>query len=145
MAAGVFTVLGAAYAFQRPFREYPGQEYTDFAVPPDANEKAEFVMGRLMYPGSPYGMFGGYERFRDWRTGGTAWTNDYPRADRHFLQAVRRLTRLHVRSAEQPVNLEDGDDVFDWPWIFGVEASPMDLNEAQAKKLREYLLRGGFL
>lgn len=145
MAAGVFVLLSAAYAFQRPFREYPGQEYTDFAVPPDANEKTEFVMGRLMYPGSPYGMFGGYERFRDWRKGGTAWTNDYPRADRHFVQAVRRLTRIHVRSAEQPVNLEDGDDVFDWPWIFGVQASPMDLTDAQAKKLREYLLRGGFL
>lgn len=145
LAIGVLVLVGIARAFQRPFREYPGQEYTDFAVPPGADEKTEFVMGRLMYPGSPYGMFGGYERFRDWRKGGTAWTNDYPRADRHFVQAVRRLTRIHVRSTEQPVNLEDGDDVFDWPWIFAVQASPMDLDAAQAKKMREYLLRGGFM
>lgn len=147
MAAGVFALLSAAYAFQRPFREYPGQEYTDFAVPPDANEKAEFVMGRLMYPASPYGMlgFGRLDRYYDWRKGGTGWTNDYPRADRHFVQAVRRLTRIQVRSVEQPINLEDGDDVYDWPWIFAVQASPMDLTDAQAKKLREYLLRGGFM
>jgi hypothetical protein len=149
VAAVIFVVLSAtltvALAFQRPFREYPGQEYTDFAVPADANEKTEFVMGRLMFPASPYGMFGGLERYRNWSKGGTGWTNDYPRADRHFVQAVRRLTRIHVRSVEQPINLDDGDDVYDWPWIFAVEASPMDLTEPQAKKLREYLLRGGFL
>jgi hypothetical protein len=135
----------AAWAFQKPFRQYPGQEYTDFEVPSDATEKTEFVMGRLMYPASPYGMFGSLDRYYDWRTGRTGWTNDYPRADRHFVQAVRRLTRVHVRSAEQPVNLDDGDDVFDWPWIFAVQASPMDLSDAQGKKLREYLLRGGFM
>ena len=33
-----------------------------------------------------------------------------PRADRHFSQEIRRLTRIHVRSVEQPVNLDDGDD-----------------------------------
>ncbi len=145
LAAGILIAIGAAYAFQRPFREYPGMEYTDFAVPPDANQKAEFVMGRLMYPASPYGMFGSLDRYADWRKGGTGWTNDYPRADRHFVQAVRRLTRIEVRSVEQPINLDDGDDVFDWPWIFAVQASPMDLTDAQAKKLREYLLRGGFM
>jgi hypothetical protein len=145
VAAGIFMVLGAAWAFQRPFREYPGQEYTDFAVPSDSNEKTEFVMGRLMYPASPYGMFGGLERYHDWSKGGTGWTNDYPRADRHFVQAVRRLTRVHVRSVEQPINLDDGDDVYDWPWLFAVQASPMDLTASQASKLREYLLRGGFM
>jgi len=145
VAAGIFVVLSAAWAFQRPFREYPGQEYTDFAVPADANEKTEFVMGRLMFPASPYGMFGRLDRYYDWRTGHTGWTNDYPRADRHFVQAVRRLTRIHVRSTEQPINLDDGEDVYDWPWIFAVEASPMDLTDSQSKKLREYLLRGGFL
>jgi hypothetical protein len=144
-AAGLFAALSAAWAFQKPFREYPGQEYTGFDVPPGANEHTEFVMGRLMFPASPYGMFGMLDRYYDWREGRTGWTNDYPRADRHFVQAVKRLTRLQVRSTEQPVNLDDGDDVFDWPWLFAVQSSPMDLNPAQAKKLREYLLRGGFL
>jgi hypothetical protein len=145
IAVGLFVILGAAWAFQRPFREYPGQEYTGFEIPPGSNEHTEFVMGRLMFPASPYGMFGRLDSYYDWRTGHTGWTNDYPRADRHFVQAVRRLTRIHVRSTEQPINLDDGDDVYDWPWIFAVEASPMDLTTPQAQKLREYLLRGGFL
>ena len=84
--AGLFVALGGAWAFQRPFREYPGQEYTGFEIPPGANEHTEFVMGRLMFPASPYGMFGMLDRYYDWREGRTGWTNDYPRADRHFAQ-----------------------------------------------------------
>jgi len=57
----------------------------------------------------------------------------------------RRLTRVHVRSVEQPVNLDDGDDVFNWPWLVAGEMGDWKLTESQAKTLREYLLRGGFL
>ena len=70
------------------------------------------------------------------------WT--IPRADRHFVAGLRRLTRVHVRSVEQPVNLDDGDDVYNWPWLYAVEVGHWNLTDAQAKKLREYLLRGGF-
>src|ERR1039458_4318904 len=143
IAAGLLVVLGAAWAFQRPFREYPGQEYTGFEVPAGANERTEFVMGRLMFPASPYGMFGGLDRYYDWRTGHTGWTNDYPRADRHFVQAVRRLTRIHVRSTEQPINLDEGG-VGDWPWLYAVQTGHWQLTDGQAKAMREYLLRGGF-
>jgi hypothetical protein len=34
---------------------------------------------------------------------------------------LRRLTRIHVRSVEQPVNLDDGDDAFNYPWLYAVE------------------------
>jgi hypothetical protein len=88
-----------------PFREYPGQEYTDFALPQDYQNEAEFVFARLMYPQGDWGIFGWLYRF-DWRQGRSAWTNDYPRADRHFVLALRRLTRLEVRSVEQPVSPE---------------------------------------
>src|SRR5579864_3980207 len=128
LAAGL-AVLTVLYAFQQPFRQYPGVEYGDFPLPPDYQEKAEWVFARLMYPPAPggYGRGGygrgfgrGYGR-SDWTQGNSIWTQDYPRADRHFAQAVRRLTRLHVRSVEQPVNLEDGDDVYNWPWLYAVQ------------------------
>src|ERR1017187_5346109 len=86
--------VGALCAFQMPFREYPGMEYSDFPLPPDYQEKTEFVLARLMYPPHPYGMFG--MGWGDWRRGRTSWTNDYPRADRHFVSAGRRLTRVNV-------------------------------------------------
>ena len=46
-------------------------------------------------------------------------------------------------SVEQPLDLDDGE-VFDWPWLYGVEVGHWDLSDAQAKAMREYLLRGGF-
>jgi hypothetical protein len=72
------------------------------------------------------------------------WTQDYPRADRHFLLAVRRLSRIDARSVEQPVNLDDDDDVYNWPWLYAVQVGNWQLTDRQAAKLRDYLLRGGF-
>src|SRR5262245_21327357 len=138
---------GAVYAYQRPFREYPAQEYNDFPLPSDYQEKTEFVFARLMYPdgGGGFGGFGRGRFGRDWREGYTNWTNDYPRAERHLAVAYRRLTRIHTRSVEQPVNLDDDDDVFNWPLLYAGRVSYWDLSAAQATKLREFLNRGGFL
>jgi Domain of unknown function (DUF4159) len=128
---------------QRPFREYPGVEYENFPIPPDFQEKTEWVFARLMYP--PFYNYGRYSGLRDWRQGESNWTIDYPRSDRHFSQALRRLTRIHGRSVEQPVNLEDGNDVYYYPWLYAVEVGHWKLDGQLAAKLREYLLRGGFL
>ena len=67
------------------------------------------------------------------------WTIDFPRADRHVAEMVRRLTAIDARSVEQSVDLDDGDDVFDWPWLYAVEVGHWDLTDTQARKLREYL------
>jgi hypothetical protein len=133
--------LGLVYAFQRPFRQYPGVEYFTFQLTPDWQEKTEFVFARLMFPPGPLNGYRG--RDADWRTGISLWTQDYPRADRHFSQAVRRLTRVHIRSVEQPVNLDEGD-AYDWPWIYAVQVGEWGLTDAQGQMLREYCLRGGF-
>jgi hypothetical protein len=131
--------IGIAAAAPRPFRVYPGVEHEDDPLPPDYMVPAEWTFARLMYP--PWGgRFGS-----DWQNGRSNWTIDYPTADRHVAVMVRRLTSIDTRSVEQPVNLDDGDDVFDWPWLYAVEVGHWDLTDAQALKLREYLDRGGFL
>ena len=119
-------------------------EYENFPLPPDYQEKTEWAFARLMYPPFTGGRGYGYRYRHDWTEGASNWTIDYPRSDRHFAQALRRLTRVHARSVEQPVNLDDGDEVYHWPWLYGVEVGHWDLTDAQAKTLREYLLRGGF-
>jgi len=143
-------VLSAFQNFQKPWREYPAFEYNDFPIPSDYQEKTEWVFARLMYPNSSmmqrgFGRFGGNRFGSDWTQGGRGafWTMDYPRSDRHFSLALRRLTRIHARSTEQPINLDEGDQ-FDWPWMYGVEVGHWELTDAQAKGFREYLLRGGF-
>ena len=139
---GAFLVLSGVYAIQKPFRVYPGVEYTQFPLPPDYQEKTEWVFGRLMYP--PVGRsYGGFAFYGSYKEGASNWTMNYPRSDRHFTTALRRLTRIHTRSVEQPLDLDDGE-AFDWPWLYGVEVGHWDLSDAQAKAMREYLLRGGF-
>lgn len=132
----ILSVLGTIYA-QKPFREYPGTEYENFPLPQDWQEKTEFTRARLKY----HGYSRGWGRF-------ASWTIDYPRSDRHLLAGIRRLTRIHTRSVEQPVSLvaqEDGDDVYNWPFLYAVEVGTWDLTDEEAKKLRDYLMRGGFL
>jgi len=137
------TVLGALYAFQRPFREFNGVEYGigDIPMPSDWQEKTEWTFARLMFPPGP--LNGYRNRDLDWHVGVSLWTQDFPRADRHFAQAMRRLTRIHVRSVEQPVNLDEGD-AGDWPWLYAVQVGEWGLTAPQSLALREYLLRGGF-
>lgn len=142
VACGLILLTGL-YAFQMPFREYPGREYENFPVPPDFQEKTEWVFARLMYPS----IRGGYRSRRgggDWTEGGTDWTTDYPRSDRHLSAALRRLTRVSARSVEQPVNLDDGDEVYNWPWLYGVEVGHWNMTDEQCAKMRDFLLRGGF-
>jgi len=136
---GLLLACAAVYA-QRPFREYPAVEGDATAsLPADYNVPAEFVLGRLMFPAR--GRWGN----RNWKEGYSAWTVDYPLGDRNYLRHLRRLINTSVRSVEQPVDLDDGDDVFNWPFLLASFVGGWDLTDDQAAKLREYLLRGGFL
>jgi len=130
--AGLILIPFLALLAQHGFREFPYEEYNPAPVPRDAHEKTEWAFARLRYP-----IFGG-------PFGGSSWGIDFPKADRHFVQGVRRLTRIHTRSSEQVVDLDEGDDVFYWPWLYAVEVGHWDLSDEECKKLREYLLRGGF-
>jgi hypothetical protein len=145
VAAALVVAIPVVAHAEREFRVYRSLEaQADVDLPPDYEVPAEFVVGRLMYPSNPgFGFF----RFGsgDWHEGGTPWAVDYPRGDRRYAAILRRLTRINVRSVEQPINLDDGDDVYDWPFMMVGLPGMWDLTDDQTQKLREYLLRGGFL
>jgi hypothetical protein len=127
--------LGVLYA-QRGFVSYPDEEINPAPLPPNPNEKTEWAFARLRYSS------GSFIRWREYAT----WAMDFPKADRHFVRGVQRLTRLHTRSTEQVVDLAlDDNEIFNWPWVYAVEVGHWVLNDRQVKTLREYLLRGGFL
>jgi len=132
-ALGIWGVLRA----QRPFKQYEAQEYEDFPLPLDWNQKTEWTRARLKYPS----VYGQYSR----RGADLNWTIDFPRSDRHLLEGVRRLTRIDSRSVEQVVELDGEDDVYNWPMMYAVEVGHWDLPDDQAAQLRDFLLRGGFL
>ncbi len=100
-----------------------------------STEKSEYAFARLRYDGyrGPGACFGN-----------SKWTTDHPRADRHMMQGVRRLTRIDSRSIEQIVD-PNGDEIFDWPWIFATEPGSWTFSGDQVQRMRDYFLKGGFL
>ncbi len=127
-ASAALFLWSALFAYQRGrrggFREYE----EPLVTPADAGEKTEWAFARLKYP--------------SWRYGN--WTTDYPKADRQFVQGVRRLTRLHTRSVEQVIDV-DTDEIYNWPWVYAVEVGRWELTDSQCQRVRDYLMRGGFL
>jgi hypothetical protein len=117
-------------------RGFGRSDYSGYDSP--TNEKAEFGWSRLRY-NSAYGGGGGFGGFRY-----GSWSQDYPKADRQFLIALRRLTRINAKPTEQVVDL-DSDDIFNWPFVYAVQVQRWTFSDTQAKRMREYLLKGGFL
>ena len=93
----------------------------------------EFHFARMIYTDLPQ-----YRGF-----GGGWWQQDYPRAEAHLLATLERYTRLHVA---EPVAVRLTDDsIFDYPWLYATQVGYWDLSDEEVARLREYLLRGGFL
>jgi len=134
----VLITWGVLFA-QKPFREYEGED-RNVRLPADWEKPAEWVSARLRYRDA----YGGFRGFRGFRQEG-AWATDYPLGDRHLIVGVQRLTRIHARSVEQPVELDGTDDLFNWPFLYAVEVGQWSINEKEGKQLRDFLDRGGFL
>ena len=148
----VITVLvifcGSLLALQSNGYQFYGSGPYAPVTPEQANEKAEFSWSRLQYTAAQrsFGGFGGGGfGYGGYGYGGRwTWGQDYPKADRQFLLALRRLTRVNARSTEQVVNLDD-DKIFNYPWVYAVDVQDWTFTPAEAKRLHDYLLKGGFL
>ena len=71
------------------------------------------------------------------------WLVDWPDADDHFSTGIQRLTRVDTGA---PLHMRLTDDrLFDYPWIYATQTGWWGLSDAETARLREYLLRGGFL
>jgi len=97
----------------------------------------EFEFARLVYAENP-------NFSRGWGWGGARWTTDAPEAEWHLLQGIKRLTRVNAASEGTALRLDD-DAIFDHPFLYAVEVGGWFLSDEEARRLREYLDRGGFL
>jgi len=75
---------------------------------------------------------------------GFGWGTDYPGADCKFMGGIHRLTGMHVYPNPNVIGIMD-DELFKYPYVYAVEVGGMYLSNAEAARLREYLLRGGFM
>jgi len=97
-----------------------------------------FNFCRIMFSESPDG------------TGGS-WGVDYPRADVNLSIRLAELTRTRISrdaATGEPnhVLLQLTDDLlFQCPFVMMTEVGALHISSAEAVRLREYLLKGGFL
>jgi len=143
MLAGLLlTAVLAAQMRQRMSGTHPGNRLEKFEHemqnpvddPPDAREPAEFAFARLRFRSPRDGYF---RRFLRWGT-------DTNKSDRIFMQAIRRLTRVHTRSIEEICDVDE-NEMFNWPFLYAVGVGDWTLSDDQAKRLRRFFDNGGFL
>jgi len=103
---------------------------------PAPGQDAEFHFLRLEYVDQ-------FRSRRGWGGGRGWWMQDWPAAEVHFEQGLRRLTRIDTGEGRH-LPLTD-DRIFDYPWIYATQVGFWDLRKDETDRLREYLLRGGFL
>jgi hypothetical protein len=81
--------------------------------------------------------------------GGIGWSTDYPYGEINLLTRLSELTKIHVSRQGRDVNywvvqLTD-DQLFECPMLIGSDVGTAALSEPEVRRLRQYLLKGGFL
>jgi hypothetical protein len=132
-------ILGAAAALAQRFgyfaRESSGPR-------PSFPRDGEFHFVRLEYTDLPQ-YHRGYGYSSRAAMGNGWWMMDWPDSDEHFSMGVQRLARIDVG---EPRHFRLTDDrLWDHPWLYATQTGWWGLDQKEIERLREYLLRGGFL
>jgi len=134
--AAILATASTALAQRRRGRGF-GWGYAPLRMATPESFDGAFNFCRIMFSGSYDGDGGN-------------WSVDYPRADINLSIRLSELTRTRISrdSSGEPnhVLLRLTDDLlFQCPFIMMTEVGNTDLSAEEATRLREYLLKGGFL
>jgi uncharacterized protein DUF4159 len=135
LAAAVIIALFAATASAQRFRR--GNRFFEAVrTPTEESFDGAFNFCRIMFPAG--GGFGG------------GWSVDYPRADVNLSIRLSELTKTRISrqpSGEPNHLVMDLNDpaIFNCPFIMMTEVGNAYIGPAEAARLRDYLMKGGFL
>ena len=73
------------------------------------------------------------------------WNHDYPRAEAHFTKILGELTTLDVNHPRGNILDLDDPELFKYPLAYLCEVGFWRPTDDEARNLRTYLLKGGFL
>ena len=108
-------------------------------IPPSSSQEspqdAEFIYARLRYHLSLEG-----ERVYE-----TPWRHDYPYSDQTFPGIVSEVSTTHTGRASYQIVDIDSPELFKYPFVYLCEPGYIELTDKDARNLREYLDRGGFI
>ncbi|MEE2778632.1 MAG: DUF4159 domain-containing protein [Acidobacteriota bacterium] len=72
------------------------------------------------------------------------WETDFPQADQNFIHRFEELTTTHPHLNAVTRRLSD-PDLLDFPFLYMCDVGWMSLSDDESAKLRDDLLKGGFL
>ena len=135
----VLAALIAATTVEAQFRRGFNRGFGNVRLSTAADVDGSFQFCRIIFNGG----FGGDNQ-------GGSWNVDWPRADINLSIRLSELTKATVgRASDGEPNhllLRLTDDVlFQCPFIMMTEVGSASISEAEGAKLRDYLLKGGFL
>ena len=136
VTCGLLCVAGVLAA--EPLSGQWGRRWAPTRKPSEASERDGFTFCRLQY-----------NRVRDeWL--GQGWRTDYPDGDRNLPLRLSQLTKADITRNEwgdpfhAVVRLTDGD-LYECPFLFASDVGTIGFTAVEAVRLRDYLLKGGFL
>ena len=142
-AAGVVAIVGASVTVSYAQRQIWAGGYG--RVPPKFPTKDTFT-GSFVFCRAIFDS--------DYRREKSGWSTDYPGADINFSIRLSELTKADVKMLHgtsegdmpDPVAVRLTDDaLFQCPFILMEDAGTARFSELESERLREYLLKGGFL
>jgi hypothetical protein len=85
---------------------------------------------------------------REWL--GIGWATDYPDAARHLMIRASELTNIRISKDQQNepnfwVVRATDDALFQCPVVFASDVGTIGISPAEARRLHDYLVKGGFL
>ena len=133
-------LAAAAAAFAQDFfggrRREPGGSSSDASGNQPYDGRVNFV--RIRYQ---TGFNGGFGR----RGGEPGWAHDYPIADTHMMKILNELTLLRPRVDGSNVFALSDPELHQFPIAYMSEPGFWVTDEEEAKGLRGYLAKGGFI
>ena len=81
-------------------------------------------------------------RYSSWSRGG--WSTDYPDAEVNLSFRLQQLTSMKVHPKGKVIDITD-EELRGEPFVYMVEPGGLELSDAEATSLRNYLLGGGFM
>ncbi|MBM3781613.1 MAG: DUF4159 domain-containing protein [Acidobacteria bacterium] len=110
------------------------------AMPGDRLAGLQWTFARVKYTASYERLGAGRPRMSFWDD---PWAIDAPAAEQNLSRRIRSVTAIQVG---EPVVIELTDErLWQFPWLYLVEPSNLDLQPNEIPVLREFLLRGGTL
>lgn len=101
----------------------------------NAPYNGKFAFVRLTYDTLP----GGY-----WYRGQPAWSHGYPTSEENLISILRSVTGIDGNARTNTLSLED-PEIFRYPLLYIIEVSWWRITDKEAKNLRAFLDKGGFV